>query len=110
MARHRHLLKNSSLVISLATLFVVVSVTTSLADAVTLTLDSEYTQQAVKKKTTKELTNFWVSTGGSDVSGDGTESAPFLTIARAQLAVRQARFRRKRTLRVNIEPGTYTLT
>ena len=51
-----------------------------------------------------------VSTGGNDLSGNGSETAPFQTIDRARLAVRQSPFRGRRTMVVNIEPGTYTLS
>jgi hypothetical protein len=52
----------------------------------------------------------WVSTSGSDTAGDGSKKAPFLTIDRARLAVRQGAFRGVQTVTVNIEPGTYTLS
>jgi len=65
---------------------------------------------AAKKKKAKNLTTYWVSPTGDDTTGDGTEAAPFLTIARAQGAVRQNKFRAKRTITVNIEPATYTLS
>src|SRR5262249_20450412 len=54
--------------------------------------------------------NLWVSTSGNDASGDGSWRAPFLTIDRARHAVRQSQFRGVRTVTVNIEPGTYTLS
>lgn len=56
-----------------------------------------------------DAVNFWVSTSGNDTSGDGSRNAPFLTIDRARLAVRQSKFAGERTVKVNIEPGTYTL-
>jgi hypothetical protein len=55
-------------------------------------------------------TNFYVSTSGNDDKGNGSAGAPFLTIDRARLAVRQSKQRGKSTITVNIEPGTYPLT
>ncbi|HLH78295.1 MAG TPA: right-handed parallel beta-helix repeat-containing protein [Candidatus Binataceae bacterium] len=53
---------------------------------------------------------YWVSTGGNDSSGDGSASAPFLTLDRARLAVAQNPQRGQCTINVNIESGTYALT
>ena len=71
---------------------------------------SDGKEAAANKKKAKGSITYWVSPTGSDTTGDGTESAPFLTIGRAQLAVRQNKLRGKKTIKVNIEPGTYTLT
>lgn len=54
--------------------------------------------------------NYWVSTVGNDVSGDGSASAPFQTLERAREAVHSNPRRGQCAIAVNIEPGTYTLT
>lgn len=53
---------------------------------------------------------YWVSTSGSDASGDGSASAPFQTVDRARQAVAANPQRGQCTISVNILPGTYTLT
>lgn len=53
---------------------------------------------------------YWVSTGGNDSSGDGSEAAPFLTLNRARQAVRADASRGQCAIDVNIESGTYALT
>jgi hypothetical protein len=53
--------------------------------------------------------NYWVSTSGDDNSR-GSASAPFLTLNRARLAVRQNKSRGQCTINVNIRGGVYTLT
>lgn len=53
--------------------------------------------------------SYWVSTSGSDTSGDGSASAPFRTIDRARQAVRAAPDRGKCAIKVNVEAGTYAL-
>jgi len=55
-------------------------------------------------------TDYWVSTSGDDNSPSGSASAPFLTLDRARLAVRQNKFRGRCTINVNIQGGIYTLT
>jgi hypothetical protein len=57
-----------------------------------------------------DAVKLWVSTSGNDISGDGSRSAPFQTIDRARLAVRRSSFRGQRTIAVNIEPGTYSVS
>lgn len=53
--------------------------------------------------------NYWVSTSGDD-SAKGSASAPFVTINRAQLAVRHNKLRGLCTIYVNIRAGVYTLS
>lgn len=53
--------------------------------------------------------NYWVSTAGNDVSGNGSTSAPFQTLERAREAVRSDPRRGQCPIDVNIESGTYTL-
>ncbi len=53
--------------------------------------------------------DYWVSTTGSD-SANGSAAAPFLTLERARLAVRQDQSRGLCTINVNVGPGTYALT
>jgi len=53
--------------------------------------------------------NYSVSTTGSD-SANGSAAAPFLTLERARLAVRQDQSRGLCTINVNVGPGTYALT
>lgn len=108
--RQESLFKCFSLVVLIALFGVGVSAAASYADASAVTQESDAAKPAAKKKKAKNLTTYWVSPSGSDASGDGTESAPFLTIGRAQLAIRENKFRGKRTITVNIEPATYTLT
>ncbi len=54
--------------------------------------------------------NYWVSTSGSDDSKTGSASDPFLTLTRAQQAVRSNKQRGQCTINVNVESGTYALT
>ncbi len=54
--------------------------------------------------------DYWVSTTGNDTSGDGSESAPFQTLNRARLAVRNDSHRGHCTIAVNVESGTYALS
>lgn len=54
--------------------------------------------------------SYWVSTRGSDTSGDGSASAPFQTLNRAREAVRSDPQRGRCGITVNIEPGIYRLT
>ena len=103
--RHRRLITFALL----ALLAVCVSTPASHADESPVTQGTA-SAQAAKKKKVKNLTSYWVSPSGSDATGDGTESDPFLTIGRAQLAIRENKFRGKKTITVNIEPATYTLT
>ena len=53
---------------------------------------------------------YWVSTGGSDQTGNGSLAEPFRTIQQAQIAVRQNPNRGYVPITVNIEPGTYELS
>ena len=53
--------------------------------------------------------NYWVSTSGDD-SAKGSASAPFVTINRAQLAVRHNKLRGLCTIYVNIRAGVYSLS
>ncbi len=53
---------------------------------------------------------YWVSTSGSDTSGDGTLLTPFLALDRARQAVETAPGKGQCTIDVNIEAGTYALT
>jgi hypothetical protein len=53
---------------------------------------------------------YWVTTGGSDTSGDGSAAAPFVTLERARQAVRVDADRGRCPIDVNIASGTYALT
>lgn len=53
---------------------------------------------------------YWVSTSGNDASGDGSETAPFLTLDRARQAVRADASRGQCAIDVNVKSGTYALS
>ncbi len=53
---------------------------------------------------------YWVATSGNDTSGDGSASAPFLTLERARQAVHDDPDKGQCPIDVNIGAGTYVLT
>jgi len=107
MRRHWPVSKCLSVIILTTLLTINVSARASQANEPPVTQGSDVGKPTAKAR---GLTNYWVSPTGSDSSGDGTESAPFLTIGRAQLAIRKNKFRGNHKITVNIEPATYTLT